>query len=126
MLAVPGDVAVDDLVVVRSAGAPVQDLPAGQVLENQFLVVVDVRDLRGRGGDGRTGRGQHDRDHRRGRNGVPGLRQAGINPALERWLDVTAAIARRLIEAVQASSSCMTVCWPRKARTSGTMSGAGS
>ncbi|MFF9363786.1 hypothetical protein [Streptomyces griseoluteus] len=37
MLAVPGDVVVDDLVVVRGAGAPVEDLLAGQVLEDELL-----------------------------------------------------------------------------------------
>ncbi|MFI6434941.1 hypothetical protein [Streptomyces sp. NPDC050759] len=45
-LAVPVDVREHDLVVFRSAGAPVQDLLAGQVLEDQLLVAVDV------GGDG--------------------------------------------------------------------------
>ncbi|MFJ2565809.1 hypothetical protein ACIO02_23115 [Streptomyces sp. NPDC087568] len=74
VLAVPGDVVVDDLVVVRGAGPPVEHLLAGQVLEDQLLVVVDVQGLRGRGGDGRTGRGQHGRDHRRGRDPALGLR----------------------------------------------------
>lgn len=68
--------------VVRGAGAPVEHLLAGQVLEDQFLVVVDVRDLRGRGGGGRTGCGEHDRGHRRGRDLRLGLRGRGFGTSL--------------------------------------------
>ncbi|MFF9606699.1 hypothetical protein ACF1GY_31160 [Streptomyces sp. NPDC014684] len=81
-LTVPGDVVVDDLVVVRGAGTPVQHLLTGQVLEDQFLVVVDVRDLRGRNHGGWTGRGQHDRGHRRDRDLVLGLRGRGLGTGM--------------------------------------------
>ncbi|MGW2522322.1 hypothetical protein ACWC09_36000 [Streptomyces sp. NPDC001617] len=37
-LAVPVDVREHDLVVLRRAGAPVQDLLAGQVFEDQLLI----------------------------------------------------------------------------------------
>ncbi|MFB7918106.1 hypothetical protein [Streptomyces sp. NPDC056061] len=68
VLVVPGDVVVDDLMVVRGASAPVQYLLAGQVLKDQLLI-IDGR-LRGRGGYGRAGRGEYDRGHRRGRDVV--------------------------------------------------------
>ncbi|MER7178893.1 hypothetical protein ABT404_05330, partial [Streptomyces hyaluromycini] len=41
-LAVPVDVVEHDLAVAGGAGAPVQDLLAGQVLEDQVLVDGDV------------------------------------------------------------------------------------
>ncbi|PNE37320.1 hypothetical protein [Streptomyces noursei] len=46
MLAVPGDVVLDELVAGGSLVAPAPDLFAGQVLEDQLLVVVDVLGLR--------------------------------------------------------------------------------
>jgi hypothetical protein len=77
-LAVLVDVVEDDLVVLHSPHPPVADLLAGQFLKDQLLVVDDCG-LRLRGGDdyGRTRRGQHDRVHRRGRDGVGLLRGRG-------------------------------------------------
>lgn len=59
-LAVLVDVREHDLVVIGGAVAPVQDLLARQVLEDQLLV-NDVGLRLGRGG-GRAARGQHDED----------------------------------------------------------------
>lgn len=66
-LAVPVDVVEHQLVVLGGAVAPVQDLLAGQFLEDQRRLVDDVV-LRLRCGGGcRAGSGQHDRGRRRGR-----------------------------------------------------------
>lgn len=45
-LAVPVDVVEHGLVVVGGAGTPVDDLLAGELLEGQLLVVVDVGEFR--------------------------------------------------------------------------------
>ncbi|QCX74659.1 hypothetical protein C9F11_04780 [Streptomyces sp. YIM 121038] len=80
MLAVPVDVAVDELVVVRGARAPVEHLLTGQFLEDQLLVVVDTGGLRLRSGDdgGRARCGRHDRGHRLVHDGVGRLRGRGF------------------------------------------------
>lgn len=50
-LAVPVDVVEHQLVIGGGAVAPVQDLLAGELLEDQLLVDVDVGELRLRSGD---------------------------------------------------------------------------
>ncbi|MCU8591769.1 hypothetical protein [Streptomyces sp. A13(2022)] len=71
---------MDDLVVGGGAVAPVQDLLAGKVIEDELLVVVDVGELRLRSRDdgGRARRGHRDRSHRHGRDVVGRLRGRGF------------------------------------------------
>jgi hypothetical protein len=70
--------------VLHRAHPPVADLVAGQVLEDQLLllVVVDVSRLRGRSDEGRARRGQHDRGHRRSRDVLLGLHGRGLGTSL--------------------------------------------
>lgn len=78
--AVPVDVVVDELVVGGGAVAPVQDLLAGQVLEDELLV-VDVGGLQlrsGGGGGGGARRERRDRSHRHGRDVVGRLCGCGF------------------------------------------------
>ncbi|MGC4982409.1 hypothetical protein ACLQ18_17490 [Streptomyces sp. DT193] len=81
-LAVPVDAGEHDLVVTDGAGAPLQDLLGGQVIEDQLLAdVIALRLRRGCGGH-RTRGGQHDRGHQRGRDVDGRLRGGGFSAGL--------------------------------------------
>ncbi|GHD76252.1 hypothetical protein GCM10010317_092320 [Streptomyces mirabilis] len=79
-LAVPVEVVEHHLVVRRGAVAPVHDLLAGQLLEDQLL--VDDEGLRLRHGGRRAGSGQHDRGLQRGWPIKGGTRGRGVGTGL--------------------------------------------
>ncbi|OIJ85252.1 hypothetical protein BIV25_44565 [Streptomyces sp. MUSC 14] len=85
--AVPVNVVEHQLRVLHRAHPPVADLVAGQVREDELLLLVSIVDGRDGRGD-RTRRGHHDRHDRCDRRGLHGgyLRGRGFGAGLRRRL----------------------------------------